>query len=520
MKRMRKVISRDQKSLKQAIVLSIVAFAILFQIALIVGHRGNSKRKMELENHFKSARNEVQSREDMKFNFETNSDEQSIEKSRTTLFVDLDHMVDHNVNTTKHSKSEKKPEEESRHGERPFALTNVTCDELMQGPLSIYKDGSFLTNRTTRMVWKKRSDGSRELTLPCTCHLKRYTANEAGICLKNKNPFFVGDSLTRYQFLSLAYFLEYKKWPMRFQAGLQPCLDHIDENGNPSCSKRGEPSVCAVGDWEDFGGGWNDYFQSMGGGTDGGVFNGRMESQSVRSSNRNVSKVDTMQYVSSTEYGEGRGRTKLSVYTESGSTGMEPFHGFNFKGCGYNATCTYTRERYNQNKKRLKANHFDWAYPNIMSGFGPNGTDFHAQHQNTNYIFYNRGIWGGIQIEKAKIMMSAMYQMIGGDVGRIVSNNRCFFRSTTGSSKSKRLDNLESGPVRNVVYNAGCEYFDVAHVTAEFSKINKKNSEHKNIFWDGSHYLPWVYEELNNLLLNVLCNTNVSLRNLTVPMIT
>lgn len=513
MRRMRKVTNCDQKSPKQTIVLSIVAFVILFQISFIVGHRGNSKRKMELENQFDSARNEKQSHEDMKLNFETNSDEQSIEKSH------LDHMVDHNAKTMKHSKSEKQSEQETGHGERSFPLTNITCDELMQGPSSIYKDGSFLTNRTTRIVWKKRSDGSRELTLPYTCHLKRYTADEAGICLKNKNLFFVGDSLTRYQFLSLAYFLEYKKWPMRFQAGLQPCLDHIDEDGNPSCSKTEEPSVCAVGDWVDFGG-WNYFFQSIGGGTDGGVFNGRMESQSVRSSNRNISKVDTMQYVSSTEYGEGRGHTILSVYTESGSTGMEPFHGFNFMGCGYNATCTYTPERYNQNKKRLKANDFDWAYPNIMSGFGPNGTDFHAQHQNTNYIFYNRGIWGGIQIEKAKKMMSAIYQMIGGDLGRKVSNNRCFFRSTTGSSKSKRLDNLEYGPVRNVVYNSGCEYFDVAHVTAEFSKINKKNSEHRNIFWEGSHYVPWVYEELNNLLLNVLCNTHVSLRNLTVPMIT
>ena len=107
------------------------------------------------------------------------------------------------------------------------AHTNVTCDQLMQQqqqqqqrPTSsiYYADGSFLTDKTTKVVWKSRTDGSRELTLPFTCHLKRYTADQALTCLKDKNLLFVGDSLTRYQFMSLAYFLDHKRWPMRFHA--------------------------------------------------------------------------------------------------------------------------------------------------------------------------------------------------------------------------------------------------------------------------------------------------------------
>jgi len=49
MSRMRKV-NRDQKLLKQAIDLSIMALVILFQIALIVVCRGNSGSIMDLEN--------------------------------------------------------------------------------------------------------------------------------------------------------------------------------------------------------------------------------------------------------------------------------------------------------------------------------------------------------------------------------------------------------------------------------------------------------------------------------------
>ena len=160
-------------------------------------------------------------------------------------------------------------------------------------------------------------------------------------------------------------------------------------------------------------------------------------------------------------------------------------------------------------------------YPNIMTGFGLNGTKFHAQHENTNYIFYNRGIWGAIQPLKAKQIMSSIYQMIGGggdddDDDDENGRNRCFFKSTTGyyGEDWKHLKHLEDGLVRNITYNAGCEYFDVGHVTEKFStwketKHHGKEKNHKfyNTYWDRVHYVPWVYEELNNLLLNVLCNT-------------
>ena len=402
-----------------------------------------------------------------------------------------------------------KPNRSSSSSSPWYGEALPSCTELMRQPM--YADGSFLTNRnTTQIVWRKRHDGSKELTVPFTCYLTRYTPEQAGKCLKNKNLFFVGDSLTRYQFLSLAYFLEHKKWPMRFNAGLQPCLDHIDENGNPTCSKKEEPSVCSENDFVDIGG-WKSYYQAMGGGTGGSVFHGRMESQSIRSGKR-FPIVDTMQYTSSDKYGEGNGRTKLSAYMELGRSGMEPFHGFNFTGCGYNATCTYTPERYAQNEKRVSNSDFDWEYPNIVTGFGPNGTSFHAQHQDTNYIFYNRGIWGAIQIDKAEKMMSAMYEMTGGDEGRRVSNNRCFFRSTTANFQTntelKHLKDLESGPVRDIVRRSGCEYFDISFVTEEFSRIEDKSYEQRSTFLDQVHYTPWVYEELNNLLLNVLCNSH------------
>jgi hypothetical protein len=126
------------------------------------------------------------------------------------------------------------------------------CDKLMQNPSSPFADGAFLTRKTTQVVWKMRHDGSRELTLPLTCQLKRYTARQAGMCLKNKSLLFIGDSLTRYQYLSLAYFLEHKQWPPRYQAtGYHPCLQ-VDEHNNTACSTPDKPNVCCEYDWELF----------------------------------------------------------------------------------------------------------------------------------------------------------------------------------------------------------------------------------------------------------------------------
>ena len=384
-----------------------------------------------------------------------------------------------------------------------------TCVKLMQR-CPLYADGSFLTSKSTPVVWKKRSDGSKELTLPSTCRLKRYTADQAGMCLKNKHIFFVGDSLSRYTFMSLVYFLDHKKYPMRFQAGLQPCHDHIDENGNPTCSKEDEPNVCVEPDWISIGG-WHGYYQAMGGGTDGDVFHGRMESRSYRSSNwPRVPAVDHMQYTRSSEdYGAGNGRTKLSFVYELGRGGWEPFMGFDFRGCGHNATCRYTSEEWQEREKRVIAKDFDWEYPNIVEGFGRNGTKFLTQHQDTNYVIYNRGIWGALQVEKAERMMPLLYELIGGDEGKKGSNNRCFFRSTTGCPLTEKLESWESGPIRNATIEAGCEYFDIAHATEEFYSISNNHTEFKNTFWDRWHYVPWVYEELNNLLLNVLCNAQI-----------
>jgi hypothetical protein len=45
------------------------------------------------------------------------------------------------------------------------------------------------------------------------CGIKRFHHADTVSCLRNKHVLFVGDSLTRYQYLSLVLFLEFGRWP-------------------------------------------------------------------------------------------------------------------------------------------------------------------------------------------------------------------------------------------------------------------------------------------------------------------
>jgi len=378
-------------------------------------------------------------------------------------------------------------------------LTLPTCKDLMQQPHSPYVSGSFLTQISTDIVWKMRRDGSRELTLPSTCRLKRYTSNEAKQCLKGKSLLFIGDSLTRYNYLSLAYFLEYDRWPYRFsKRAPQYCMD-LDKE---SCSKLG-PNICAEGDW----GGWPDYLKVLGGNTDGGMFHGKMEVTEVRKLNGG-----SYEYISSSEHGQ----TTLRYAGEIGWGGTEPYRGYKFTGCAKNATCRYTAKQYDLRAEQLADdNGFEWQYDSATHAFGSNGTDFLQQYAGTDYAVYNRGIWGKLPKDRAKIFMDSLYKLSG---GKEKQQSRCFYRSTTSCERSTKdnMGSYEYNTIRAVAYEANCEYLDYNHITKALGQFHFRHPkpdrnlafERSSVLWDAVHYQPWVYEELNNLLLNVLCNAN------------
>jgi hypothetical protein len=240
------------------------------------------------------------------------------------------------------------------------------CDELMRRPNSPFGDGNFLTSHTTPVRWVPRPDGSRELQLGALCRLKRYTPREAGRCLRNRHVSMIGDSLTRYLYLSLAYMLEHGTFPPRFRRPKDPnegCR-HLNETGHPACSTSDRPNICVEGEW----GNWRNYLTHLGGGEDGDVMNGRMECKSFRPTGSEKGTPNgNLLYV------HGESRAVLSFASEYGwKDSPTPLHGFHFTNCSYEGTCRRTERDNLLLANRSLHDDFDWSEP-FPEAVGRNG---------------------------------------------------------------------------------------------------------------------------------------------------
>jgi hypothetical protein len=408
------------------------------------------------------------------------------------------------------------------------------CDEFMQRPNSRFADGSFLTSVTTPIAWTLRADGSQQVDLQnYLCRLRRYTAIEAKTCLAEQHISFIGDSLTRYQYLSLAYFLEHDTFPPRFGNFLQPCT-HVDEHtGRASCSPLNEPNICMETDWrlripvQEFGSNdeWMYFFSSLGGwssskqggGDGGGIMNGRMECSCARAKTMTCGSACGTENQLYTTSGKGQQQrpTVVSYFKEDGwADAPNPLHGFYFSNCSATGTCRQSMAQNLQRVNRSIHMDFDWSqsFPQAINTTGVLRQILPSQ---PTVVLYNRGHWGKLSKKRSETIMPVLYDWVHHHRQNDSDNNmaRCFFKSTTGSGASLRENHAERElrEVRPAVHEAGCNYLDYAYLTQPFATLPetpgwRDRGERGNVFWDAVHYMPWVYEELNQVLLNVLCN--------------
>jgi hypothetical protein len=243
------------------------------------------------------------------------------------------------------------------------------CDELMRQPSSPFRDGAFLASHTTPIRWVPRRDGSRQLELTEICRLKRYTAQEANTCLANKHVSMIGDSITRYQYLSLAYLLEHGQFPPRFArtSSKKAACHHVDEFGYPACSPSNEPNICVESDWN----GWDAYYSSLCGSTDGGILNGRMECHSyrVKKAGQQLECHENAMYTNS----DSRAVLSFSFETGWGNNQEAPLYGFYYTNCSYSGTCRRTSSDADRIQNRTLRGDYDWRQP-FPEAVGRNGS--------------------------------------------------------------------------------------------------------------------------------------------------
>jgi hypothetical protein len=308
----------------------------------------------------------------------------------------------------------------------------------------------------------------------------------------------------------MVYFIERGQYPPRF--GRSEDCKHIDEQGNPTCSAWTDPNVCMEGDWlENDVDGWQRFHSTLGGSTDGGVYNGRLQCSCVRRANvqkmNGSEPIENAMYVS--EEVDGSGRVKLSYISEVGwDSEPSPVRGFNFTDCHLEGTCRTTEHDSDLLLARLVAQDFDWSGPLRQALNG----SLRSVLPPVDIAIYNRFMWGVLEKDRADMIMPLLHDFVG--------DGRCFFKTGTSTPLYLVEGALEMAAMKDATFNAGCGLLDYGHLTKEFGLLGfghppppsqengtiSNQRENRDVFWDAVHYTPWVYEELNNILLNVLCN--------------
>ncbi|CAB9513509.1 expressed unknown protein [Seminavis robusta] len=389
-----------------------------------------------------------------------------------------------------------------------------SCRSLMKGPNSPYRDGAFLTRRSLPVAWIPRVDGSRELQ-HSMCTLHRYTADEARHCLANHHLNFIGDSLTRYQFVSLVHLIHKGKYPPRWGLPFpgERCK-HQDERGVGTCSPPGDANVNKEQDWQtvtpEGADEWMHFMRALG----TFVFDGYMEAAGVRIKDFPFEKIaENYIYVAPAIYSTAnKTRPILSYQQELGwANNPTPIHGFHYTGCAFKGMCQFTSAMARERLIRANRNEFDFEQ-DFIEAIGPNGV-LRRELPPVDIAIYNRGYWGALEKERAEKIMPNLHSFSQGE------NGRCFFKTSTGGHDW--VLEPERTHVQDATWSNGCGFLDFAHLTADFNTIywqNKLpprqmdghvNDERDTIFWDPVHLQPWVNEELNNMLLNVLCNAHM-----------
>lgn len=352
-------------------------------------------------------------------------------------------------------------------------LSLPSCISLMQSGDPYYKDGSFLTNHTIPISWQNRTDGSKQLQ-HSLCRLHRYTSQEAKQCLAGKHVNFLGDSLSRYQYMSLVWFLHKGSYPPHFRKPGRGYCKHMNEEGKPTCSPNDEPSICSVPDW--FGGGpsnksgWQWYAQSMG----STMFDGYMEANAIKTENLLREKiVDNYFYASpSTRHDGSPDRPNIDqVFVSYVKDTVHPVTMFHWKNCAQEGNCDYSDEEAKTREQRAINLDFDYSQSLAHALEETSGGILPKLLPPVDIELYNRGIWGLMNKQHSKTVLPLLHQWTHKNNN---NNGKCFFRSST-HFKWETMFEQERRVVHPVAIQAGCGYIDYTHLIQEFYHMPKNN---------------------------------------------
>mmetsp|Transcript_25247 Transcript_25247/g.39624 ORF Transcript_25247/g.39624 Transcript_25247/m.39624 type:complete len:378 (+) Transcript_25247:1704-2837(+) len=316
-----------------------------------------------------------------------------------------------------------------------------------------------------------------------SCQLRRFTTADARECLRNKHVLIIGDSVSRYQYMSLASFLH---------------------SGFPEASgnhEKGANNVCMPGNvW----GSWKRFYLRSSAHFEGrelcdcfrpeGPWNPDFEKRTEENRflslpEHNLSLSYLQVFGGFPMHGHFPGRCR-------GSTQVPMCSRLNVSRAEVSrATHVLTNEEYDSNPLLDQGNVFDW-----QSSVHATVRDL-VPNMEVDVLIYNTGLWG--ELKNATMVGDVM--SAGSEV--VKAGGSCFWKRTTKRFKCQGGDRrcfrdrwapeevADAVPV-DQAKDKGWGIMDIATPTSLLEQDS---------FADGIHPRPFVYNELNNLLLNQVC---------------
>lgn len=336
------------------------------------------------------------------------------------------------------------------------------------------------------------------------CELHRYTSSEAKRCLAGKHLVLVGDSLMRYQYLSLVHLLHKGNYP---------------DPGLPLRQfRKGDefPNVCQEKDYEDLHGwldranlsrlsGWPAFMIHT-----SQYFDGHERCDCFRSTIEDT--------VENRYFKDPSSGIALSYFTKT----YLPMHGHWPKPRGSPPPGVLTPEAYqdigraNVTWNASNADFVNTILPLVEEVQGP----VHA-------VLWNQGLWSEPTVEEMRDMARSTRDFF-------LNRSAQFYWKTTTRAGAQTLEELDGfrslqGSYAKSLDGMGWRLLDAARTTRDLTAIVEESIspslwEHllssgpvatlnrsmklevRAVHWDLVHYRPWVYAELNNVWLNMLCN--------------
>ena len=334
-------------------------------------------------------------------------------------------------------------------------------------------DGAFITREPGD--WFVRADGSKEYRLR-TCRLERFDAHAARQCMSKHHKLLLGDSLMRYQYLSLVYLLEHGKFPPRWGTATKnpgrKCL-YTNADGSPACSPAEQPHVCMENDWATKYGhavdkSWKQYHMALG----GAAMNGHLECQTARINMTH--SVEAMFY----ERGSIKVTYFMPMFGVGGKVDKYPsqMHWWQRSGCAATGSCNMSSADWEQ--MRAQADHGEYDFDgSLMDLLATNGTAasarMRAELSSVDIAVWNQGQWGGMGTE------DFYAEVFDGLFALVAPNNgRCFYKGCSPNKGNGLFDKQdpnhtprEEEKAYAEAYKSGCGVFDTYHVTQAFRKF-------------------------------------------------